>query len=95
MYGDRLLREGHAKPVRDSKLKSLAFATMTGGATRSFERTGEFRPGLRLQRSARTRPSGYGRTSRNTFEGRKTEVSGNGEAYWRDAREHPLTIDRD
>ena len=57
MNGDRLPREGHAKPVRDSRLKSRAFAAMTGGAAHSFERTEESRPGLGLQRSARPRPA--------------------------------------
>ena len=67
MYVDRLLREGHAKPVRDSRLKSRTFAAMTGDATRSFARTVESRPGLRLHRPARTRPARYDRTSRNVY----------------------------
>ena len=58
---------GHAKPVRDSRLKSPAFAAMTGGAMRSFGRTGESRAGLGLRRSVRQRPEGYGRTGRNMF----------------------------
>ena len=60
---------GHAKPVGDSRLKSRAFAAMTGGATRSFERTGESRPGLGLQRPAWPRPTRYGGTGRNAVEG--------------------------
>ena len=65
MNGDRIPHEGHAKPVGDSRLRSRAFAVMTGGAARSFARTGESRPALGLQRSARTRPARCGRTSRN------------------------------
>ena len=56
MNGGRIPREGHAKPVRDSRLKSPAFAAKTGGAPRSFQRNGESRPGLGLRRSARPRP---------------------------------------
>ena len=52
-------------PVRDSRLKSPAFVAKTGGATRSFQRTRESRPGLGLQPSARPRPARYDRTSRN------------------------------
>ena len=58
---------GHAKPVRDSRLKSPASAAMTGGTTRSFQRTAESRPGLGLQRPARPRPPRYDRTGRNAF----------------------------
>ena len=45
---------------------------MTGGATRSFARPGESRPGLGLLRPARTRPAGYGRTSRNECDKQET-----------------------
>ena len=48
---------------------------MTGGATRSFERTGESSPGWGLRRSARSRPAHYGRTSRNAFQGRTAAPS--------------------
>ena len=68
MNGDRIPREGHAKPVRDSRLKSRVYAAMTGGGAGSFEGTGESRPGLGLRRMARTRPSAYGRTSRNVYD---------------------------
>ena len=56
---------GHANPVRDSRLKSPAFAAMTDVAARSFERTGEVGPGLRLRRLARIRPAGYDTMGRN------------------------------
>lgn len=59
----------------DSRLKSRAYAAMTGDGARSFQRTVESRPGLELRRSARTRPSGYGRTSRNAFQGRTAALS--------------------
>lgn len=59
---------GHAEPARDSKLKSRAFDTMTGGAVHSFLLLGESRPGLGLRRPARTRPTLYGRTGRNVSE---------------------------
>ena len=56
---------GHAKPVRDSRLKSRAFGAKTGGTSSFFGRIGELRSGLGLQKSARTRPTRYGKTSRN------------------------------
>ena len=69
MNGGRIPREGHAKPVRDSRLTSPAFAAKTGGAPRSFQRNGESRPGLGLRRSARPRPARYDRTGRNVAHG--------------------------
>ena len=50
--------------MRDSRLNSRAFAAMTGGGARSFERTGESMLGLGLRRSARPRPARYDRTGR-------------------------------
>ena len=56
---------GHAKPVRDSRLKSRACGSKTGGASRSFGRIGESRLGLWLPRSTCSRPTGHDRTGRN------------------------------
>ena len=61
--------EGHRRTDEPPSLHARASAAMTGGGTRSFERTGEPRPGLGLRRSARPRPARYDRTSRNVFEG--------------------------
>lgn len=52
------------KPVRDIRLKSRALASMTGAA-RSFGRTTESGPGLRLRQSIRPRKPSYGGTGRN------------------------------
>lgn len=56
---------GKANPVWDVKLKSCAYATMTGATTRSYRRTGESRPGLGLRRSGGTPTGSRGRTGRN------------------------------
>ena len=76
-------------------LKSCGCDAMTGAGGSILGWSSESRERNGLGRSASARWAPVGKSSRNTFEGRKTEVSGNGQAYWRDAREHPLTIDRD
>ena len=61
--------EGHRRTDEPPSLHARASAAMTGGATRSFERTGESRPDLGLQRPAEPRPARCGRTRRNAFQG--------------------------
>ena len=68
--------EGHRRTDEPPSLHARASAAMTGGGTRSFERTGEPRPGLGLRRSARPRPPRYDRTGRNMTLGAKTRLSG-------------------
>ncbi len=67
MLGERGLAgyRGHTMPMRDTRLKSPAFAAKTAGAMRSIGRTGETRPGLGLRGSSCPRPARYERTSRN------------------------------
>lgn len=62
-------------PVRDNRLRSRAYAAMTGGAARSFGRSVEPRPGLGLRWSGRAQAMGYGRMGRNVFEGWRAKDS--------------------
>ena len=57
---------GHARPARDSGLKSRAFGTKAGCASRFFRQIGESRLGLGLQQIVPTQKTRYGKTGRNS-----------------------------